>query len=417
LHNSSNTYILSFTLTCLVIPVCNLCAVLQRNEAIENRKDLTEEGKKEQKDLAAEGFLELLLHYRVVFLQDAACLQDEFGAMRTFQHRVFRHPSWTAFKEQVLAAHSTVDNLLHDEEGVSEEVALAILELQQQQSTGVAAMQAKLDALTSANQELKELLKARTERSGIGLEDAIQMLQVLQGLGGSSRSELHADVVQRHHGGTPTTQPTSDAVPSVHVGASAAEEVPLASKSGKKKKPVGLGVVRAAADPPPIIELEKDLHTWWLKDVWSEFVQGRGQNAPLASYIWKWRSAWRQNIIHRARWGERSMLHFLIIETGKALDVPNDTAASLWVEVASSLSLYLWRKRVNRWNIEVRAEKNMAKRDPKKDQPAFGLRYIAELALLLQVDVCTLQRGGRVAAQEISDVDECIEWPMCVAIP
>jgi len=53
-----------------------------------------------------------------------------------------------------------------------------------QQSTGFAAMQAKLDALTSANQELKELLKARTERSGIGLEDAIQMLQVLQGLGG-----------------------------------------------------------------------------------------------------------------------------------------------------------------------------------------------------------------------------------------
>ena len=130
----------------------------------------------------------------------------------------------------------------------------------------------------------------------------------------------------------------------------------------------------------------------------------------MASYIKKWRNAWRQDIIGRAKWGERAMLHFLIVETGKALNVPNDVAANLWVKATSSLSLYQVRDKVNTWNTQVREDTRMSKRVPKKGQPAFGLKYVVELALLLQVNDSQVTREGRVKQLEISDSDECVEW-------
>jgi hypothetical protein len=181
-------------------------------------------------------------------------------------------------------------------------------------------------------------------------------------------------------------------------------------KQVRKRKASGLLGVRALFSPPPLVTLEKDIATWTLRDVWEEFISGRGTNRPLAFYIYKWRTAWRPVDLTRLKWHERSMLHKLIIETAKALEVPNNVAAALWIEACASCSftLYQLRKKVTQWNVNVKEEEGRGIREHTIIGRKIGEKYVKELRGYLNRD---LPSGGRENNREINAADECVEWP------
>jgi hypothetical protein len=63
-----------------------------------------------QADKAACNFINLLMWMKLVFLQDAALLQDEFPENPMFTHEVFCHPSWVTYKAAVLAHVQAAEN-------------------------------------------------------------------------------------------------------------------------------------------------------------------------------------------------------------------------------------------------------------------------------------------------------------------
>lgn len=55
-------------------------------------------------DVAAQGFLAVLQHLRIVLLQDLATLQPDYPDLPFFRHEVFRSVSWAAYSSVARAA-------------------------------------------------------------------------------------------------------------------------------------------------------------------------------------------------------------------------------------------------------------------------------------------------------------------------
>lgn len=64
------------------------------------------------RDIAAEAYLVRLGKERIIFLQDAAVLWEEWKDLVMYQDPVFRHPLWQGFREEVVEMCERVnDNL------------------------------------------------------------------------------------------------------------------------------------------------------------------------------------------------------------------------------------------------------------------------------------------------------------------
>jgi len=60
-------------------------------------------------DITGKQFLELLKWLRIVFLQDAAVLQDLFPLFLLWQHPLFCHSDWCFFTDSILHAYHMAD--------------------------------------------------------------------------------------------------------------------------------------------------------------------------------------------------------------------------------------------------------------------------------------------------------------------
>lgn len=60
-------------------------------------------------DMAAQGFVELLIQLRIIFLQDAALLINKYPKHTMWTHAVFHHPEWAPFASQVQLAENNLE--------------------------------------------------------------------------------------------------------------------------------------------------------------------------------------------------------------------------------------------------------------------------------------------------------------------
>jgi hypothetical protein len=135
------------------------------------------EGGLDSDDLAADGFVKLLRHLRLVLLQDLAILQPRFPSLPFFSHPPFYGPLWDRYAVAV-QANTTVGEprnlLLHQAlpeiNGVLESSRDAILHsvsgLKTEVKTDISAVQSALDALTSALTGGRLRLKLTGDLSG-----------------------------------------------------------------------------------------------------------------------------------------------------------------------------------------------------------------------------------------------------------
>ncbi|GAQ91588.1 hypothetical protein KFL_008130020 [Klebsormidium nitens] len=67
---------------------------------------------KADRDVTEEGVLHYLHVGKLLFLQDAACIQDQFIDLPIFQMKVFSSPHWDPYKKAILAAEAEPDSVL-----------------------------------------------------------------------------------------------------------------------------------------------------------------------------------------------------------------------------------------------------------------------------------------------------------------
>lgn len=77
--------------------------LLQRNETARFKAD---------RDVTEEGVLHYLHVGKLLFLQDAACIQDQFPKLPIFEMKVFSSPHWDGYKKAILAAEADPDSVL-----------------------------------------------------------------------------------------------------------------------------------------------------------------------------------------------------------------------------------------------------------------------------------------------------------------
>ena len=115
-------------------------------------------------------------------------------------------------------------------------------------------------------------------------------------------------------------------------------------------------------------------------------------------------------------WQLRSATIITIIETAKAMDIPNEKAAELWIESTGfeSLTLHQFRNKITRWNMDVKKEQAMGERSQVKGDPAFGKKYAEELRKMYNAHGEEfpehMQGHVRDTRKEISCFEECREW-------
>ena len=401
--------------------------VQERNAWAERQppQKLSVEQKEKTIDVAAEGFLQMLMHYRLVLLQDAACLQDKHPNLRIFSHKVFKQPEWEHFKQEVLTAHATTESLLSSEDGVPDHVILALLEFEKRQGAEMSIMTQKLQRMEKTLEHIgekvgtvlpeqnsahnDELARAAATAIHVLLEKAGITLTTLPVSGSNtttgtlSRGGVTSDPSQA----APTQEQQPEPQSDQHV-----QQV----QQQQNTRHCGIADARATKHAPPIVELETDLSNWTINDVWDEFIRGRGDNRPIAEYMNKWRTAWRPSTVKRngAAWLLRSTTINTIIETAKFLGVSNERAASLWVQASGfeSLTLHQFKSKITKWNTEVRKEKDMGDRTQKKGDAAFGEKYTRELKAMYEShgEVFPTLLQTRDTRSEISCFEECREW-------
>jgi hypothetical protein len=140
---------------------------------LQNNKEATD-GKR---DFAAEGFLSNAVHYKTVFLQDAACLQDKYGALRIYHHpqlrSIFQHQEWVPFKERVLAAHRAPEEPF----SLNAHLASALVGVEHQLVSECAVIRHDLKELKQAFSKLHDKVDGSTSKgSAILTKDFVLQL-------------------------------------------------------------------------------------------------------------------------------------------------------------------------------------------------------------------------------------------------
>jgi len=217
------------------------------------------EGGLDEDDLAADGFLKLLRHLRVVLLQDLAVLQPRYPALLFYAYAPFCGPEWDDFARLVQA----------DAAGASEPQSLLL--------------QRALPELSSVLQSSREAILQNSQRLAARLEEKVQGLQA------SLDALLHGQVPVTFTGYL-GSGPAPVAVPVTAIQATIA--VPAATA------PLGQG--------PPIYAALATVYT--VKDAWREWQEGLAGRPAVRELEEKWGSRWRPGNTVRVQFCRRKVL-------------------------------------------------------------------------------------------------------------
>jgi hypothetical protein len=231
------------------------------------------QGGLDEDDLAADGFLKLLRHLRIVLLQDLAVLQPRYPALPFFAHAPFYGPEWDDFASLVQA----------DAAGPSEPQSLLL--------------QRALPELSSVLQSSREAILQNSQRLTARLEDK------LQGLQSSLDALLHGQVPVTFTGYF-STGPAPAPAPAI-----APATAPAPALVATTAVPVPAAALASAApleQGPPVYTALAMVHT--VKDAWREWREGLAGRPAVCELKDKWGSRWRPGNTVRVQFCRRKVL-------------------------------------------------------------------------------------------------------------
>jgi hypothetical protein len=212
----------------------------------------------DEDDLAADGFLKLVRHLRVVLLQDLAVLQPRYPALPFFAYAPFYGPEWDEFALLVQA----------DAAGPSEPQSLLL--------------QRALPELSSVLESSREAILQNTQRLVGRLEGRLE---------GQLRS-LQSSLDALLHGEVPVTTTVTSVTSYFSTG-------PPGPPGPGLAPPIPTPVATASAPPPdPFIEpglpaITALARVYTVKDAWREWQEGLAGRPAIRELEERWGSRWR----------------------------------------------------------------------------------------------------------------------------
>jgi len=228
------------------------------------------QGGLDEDDLAADGFLKLLRHLRVVLLQDLAVLQPRYPGLPFFAHAPFSMPEWKDYALLVQA----------DTIGVSEPPSLLL--------------QRALPELSSALESSREAILQNSRRLAAQLEVKVQGVQgrldaLLQGQVPITLTGYFGTGAtgQNGEGARASPIPIPPVAPVAPV--TTATQAPMAREQG-----------------PPVYEALATLYT--VKDAWREWHEGFAGRLAIRELEEQWGSRWRPGSTIRVQFCRRKVI-------------------------------------------------------------------------------------------------------------
>ena len=228
------------------------------------------QGGLDEDDLAADGFLKLLRHLRVVLLQDLAVLQPRYPGLPFFAYAPFLTPEWKDYALLVQA----------DTIGISEPPSLLL--------------QRALPELSSALESSREAILQNSRRLAAQLEVKVQGLQgrldaLLQG---------QVPITLTGYFGTGATGQNGEGARASPVPV--APVAPVAPVTTATQAPV------ARERGPPVYEALATLYT--VKDAWREWHEGFAGRPAIRELEEQWGSRWRPGNTVRVQFCRRKVI-------------------------------------------------------------------------------------------------------------
>ncbi len=220
------------------------------------------QGGLDENDLAADGFLKLMRHLRVVLLQDLAVLQPRYSTLPFFAHAPFYGPEWDEFALLVQA----------DAVGASEPQSLLL--------------QRALPELSGVLQSTREAILQNTQHLVGRLEGRLK--SQLQGLQGSLDALLHGQVPI-----TTVTSVTSyfgTEPPGASTAPAPAPPAPVPALAPALATPMRAPASPAEPGPPVSTGLAR---VYTVKDAWREWQEGLAGQPAIRELEERWGSRWR----------------------------------------------------------------------------------------------------------------------------
>jgi len=232
------------------------------------------QGGLDEDDLAADGFLKLLRHLRVVLLQDMAVLQPRYPGLPFFAHAPFSTPEWRDYALLVQA----------DATGASEPLSLLV--------------QRALPELSGVLESSREAILQNSRRLASQL--AAQLTAQTRDLQSSLNALLQGQVpitFTGYFGGAVIGQ-ASAPMPILPIAPLVAPIAPVAITSQAP----------AIAREPglPIYEALAMIYT--VKDAWREWYEGFGGRPAIRELEEQWGSRWRPGNIARVQFCRRKVI-------------------------------------------------------------------------------------------------------------
>ncbi len=225
-------------------------------------------------DIATKGFLSLLAHLRLVFLQDSVLLRADYPQHSLWNLEVFKHPQYTSFAIDVLA------HLNDDDKDMDSQIRLAIPILRQQ----VLNLNSSITNLVtdSFNKQLEQSLKMEGK-----LDDFLEGKIAFAFTPIKAQKLLNAAAVRD----APCA--IDPRLQSSATTASSSTSLSFASPSKRATPSRSYRHRSTSPSAPPSYLLNRNIHT--LTDLWKEWHVGLGTSPSIASLNDKYGPVWRKD--------------------------------------------------------------------------------------------------------------------------
>ncbi|KAI3633127.1 hypothetical protein MIR68_009202 [Amoeboaphelidium protococcarum] len=263
------------------------------------------------------GFIKLLKYMRIVVLQDAAIMQDQYPDQTLFNHALFRSQDFLHYKEQLLAAR--VNNLPPTELRLQQ----AMPELVNKIDSVGHSLHGKIDVL---NHKVEQYAHSNTQ-----VRNTLNDL-----LNGRTAVRLYAEPQAANH---VLHQPP------IQIDLNAPNV--LQDQVGDN-----IDIIPARAVPPQQYTMSRGLST--VQDVWREYKEGIGGNPSVESLEQQFGAKWRSKDSERKHFSRRLVIYKFIqskIDSGLS---ENDVLTALERKrLGDKLSLDNLQKKIKSREIDI----------------------------------------------------------------
>lgn len=337
------------------------------------------------KDLAAEGFLNLMVHLRHVLLQDCVFLQASHPYLSIFGHALFHGPRWEAWCEQLRG----------------------FVEKQEaEESTTTALPEAVAEAMGNLRRQVREATRQSEQRDKEILDGVRALLERHEGGqgggGGGGGGGAGMGPVLGIIGAAVThlMDPPEVLAQRVLEAARAGQAAPMAGgqpgNAPRQQDDEGVGDHRTGDGAPHI--LIKGVKT--VMEVWNEFHVGSPGRTPLCKLIADHGMEWRdERYVSKQVFSERMTLLGAVVHLGQHRNVSN-TDAALWLQA------YQEHKQ---WHVnKVRKEMGILRAQGKKEGRGWGALVYEVVGIPTVLSKLRTTMGGRTR-DDVNDVTVCFE--------